>query len=286
MAITCLLFASSVYADGESRPATKGEMDFMRRVYGAFQQAAPRSGPAGWDETERAAGEVADRVFKGVESGPMRLHYQVKWMDTAKVEAARLKREEAALSPGAAPPQADQARQQRFEELAAQIGAAAERGDMKAMERLQREMDAVGKQMISPAEDAERQRKGEDKAMAPRDVYAKLFFTVNDSWLAFQDNYKGSNKQKPIDGNPAYRLDDNHYRENYVEWVEGNTCVVIGNWKPGARSGQKGVGSSMNLKAPHTRVQSVNVCAQAEPARARALLERIDWNPLKALLGN
>lgn len=289
VSVACLLLASPVWADGETRPATRAEMDFMHRVHAAFQKAAPRSGPGGWEETERSGGEVDDRVTKGAEGYPMRLAYHLKWVDSAKIEAARQKMEEIARDQAASPAAAtgpDPAQQRRYEELAAKIGAAAERGDVKTMERLQKEMEAVGQQMNRPFEESDRRIKAGSKAVAARDAYARLSIAVNESWISLPGASKGPLKQAPIAGNPVYRMNDESYPENYDEWVEGTTCVVLGPWKPANQGGEKGLAAGHKKKAPHTAVQSVNVCAQAEPARARALLEMVDWNTLKALLGN
>lgn len=281
--IACLLLASPVWADGETRPATKAEMDFMQGVYAAFEKACPENGPAGWEETERSAGEVTDRVPKGVEGYPMRLDYHLKWVNATKNEAVRQKKEEFVSDHAIGP---DPALQRRFEQLAAQIGAAAEKGDMKAMERLQKEMDVVGQKMNEPFEEGDRRVDAENKALAARDAYVKLSFAVNEPWLGFRDGSKGPVKQAPIAGNPAYRIHGERYLDNYAEWVEGTTCVVLGPWKLATQGGEKGVAATFKKKAPHTGVQTVNACAQAEPARARALLEQIDWNTLKSLLGS
>lgn len=287
--VACLLLASTVWADGESRSATKAEMDFMRKVYAAFQKAVPQSGPTGWEESERSKGEVEERVGVGAENYPMRLDYHLKWVDAAKNEAVRQKREELvskSAESSAVPAAPDPALQSRYEELAARIADAAVKGDLKTVERLQKEMDAVGQKMFNPHIEAEGRMNAENKALAARDAYARLSFAVNESWLAFQEDLKGPAKQAPIAGNPAYRLNDERYFDNHAEWVEGTTCVVIGPWKPATRGGEKGVAASHKKKAPHTQVQSVNVCAQAEPARARALLEKVEWNTLRALLSN
>lgn len=284
--VTCLFLASPVRADVESRPATEAEIVFMNKVHSAFLKAAPKSGPAGWEESERTSDDISDSVAKGVEGYPMRLDYQLKWVDSAKYDAARQKTEDFAGGHAAASTGADPALQLRYEQLAAKIGAAAEKGDMKAIERLQKEMDAVGQKMNKPFEEGERKVNAASKALAPRDAYAKLSLAVNESWLAFRNSSKGPAKQAPIAGNPVYRMNQEKYLDNHAEWVEGTTCVLLGSWKVANHKGEKGVAASHGKKVPHTLAQSVNVCVQAEPARARALLEQIDWSPLKSLLGS
>jgi hypothetical protein len=284
--IFSLFFASAtlVWADGHGRAATKAEKDFMRRVYLVMNKALPESGPDGWQEVERGEGKVTDKVTVGNELSPMRLSYGVRWEDAARIEAARLKRDERYMNPGNLPPNPDQSRQQHLEKLAAQAGAAAARGDMNTFQRLQKEIDELGSQMYAPANTVDRELAAEDKATTPRDVSAILNLTVNESQIAIQNTLNGPAKQTPVAGNPAYRLFGESFAESRIEWDEGQTCVLVGTWNPGSKAGQKVVGTVLNMKVPHTTVQNFAVCATAEPKRARELLERINWGVLKSAL--
>lgn len=286
LSIICLLLAtSSGRADGESRPATRAETDFIRIVYDVLQKAAPR-GPVGWEETERSDGAVPDQVPRDVETSPMRLEYHIKWVDAAKSKSMQKKKDELASNFATAPIEPDPALQKRYEELAAMIGTAAAKGDIQAAESLQKEMDAVGTRISNPAAEAEIRFKKAVRAAAARDLYIKLSLSVNESQLSFQEGLKGPSKHAPLSGNVVYRLNDESFSENHAEWVEGTTCVVLGPWNPVTKAGQKGLAANHLKRLPHTKVQSVSVCAQATSVRARAVLEMVQWSMLKTLLGN
>jgi hypothetical protein len=276
--------AALVMADGEGRAATKAEQDFMRRVYAVMKKAVPEKGPEGWQEIERDDGNIADSVGLGVESSPMLLYYSVAWEDSSRKEAARQQRESYNMNPENLPGGPDQSQQKSLEKLAIQAGDAAGRGDMKTFQRLQKEIDELGARMNAPADAADRRRSEKNKAMTPQDVSAGLRLTVNETRIAFQDDLKGPAKQAPVAGYPAYRLFDEAYFENTESWREGQTCVLVGSWKPDSKGGQKGAGAILNLKLPHTRIQNFSVCATAEPKRARALLGKVNWGVLKAAL--
>jgi hypothetical protein len=284
--LVCTMIAPAAlsWADGAGRPATKAEKNFMQRVYAVMNRALPASGPDGWQEVERGEAKVTDRVTVGTELSPMRLYYGVRWEDTARKEAARQKREERYMRPDNLPPNPDQSRQQRLEELAGQAAAAATRGDMNTFQKLQKEIDELGTQMYAPANTADRQRSDEDKATIPRDASVILNFTVNESRVAILNELNGPAKQEPIAGNLAYRLSGESFSETRIEWDEGQTCVLVGTWKPGSKAGQKVVSTILNMQVPHTTVQNFTVCATAESKRARSLLEKVNWGALKNAL--
>jgi hypothetical protein len=101
---------------------------------------------------------------------------------------------------GTAPGGPDPKLQARQEELANAMANAAQRGDMKAIERLQKEMDAVAKKMVAPGAELDSRLGTASKAAAGRDLYARLTFGVNELWIVFQDNLKGPVKQEMIGG--------------------------------------------------------------------------------------
>jgi hypothetical protein len=286
IALTALLLASTCWADGDTRAATGAETEFMRMVRNTLEKAIPASGPEGWSETERSASEVSKHVTQGAEAYPMKMDFRVKWEDSARIEIEKQKQDERLEAMAREMPKGpDPKLQARYNELAEGIGKAAEKGDFKGMERLQREMETVGKEMFAPTEDFDKRIKAESKAAAGRDLYVRLSLGINEAWLSLGHERKGPVKLDAIGGNKTYRMDNEEYSENYAKWVEGTTCVVIGPWKPSDKEQQKALTADLSKKVSHTRVQSAHACAEGTPTRANEVLKKVNWDVLKGLLG-
>jgi hypothetical protein len=82
--LTCLVFA-----DGDSRKPTQGEIEFNKTTMGALAKALP-AGPEGWD---KSGGSNLNSNLNAVYSEPnvpLRIEYYVAWKDNKKSQAAQM----------------------------------------------------------------------------------------------------------------------------------------------------------------------------------------------------
>lgn len=275
------LLPAPVRADGDSRPATAAETAFFRRVLPALAKAAP-PGPAGWELSEQSDTAPPRRMGVGTEVEPLRATYRLTWSDTARLRQAQ----EAQAAAGAAAMQrlsgeqstADQ--EKRMEELAQKLGAAAERGDAAEVKRLQAQMEEVSQAMAKVFERQDRELKAAMDPHQARDAEAALLITVN----VFGEDFIGRiTPEKPVAGLASYRQageDDPRYG-----WREGTTWVFLGpGWKLVKNEDSAHMENESRSELAHTEVQTMVVRVQADPKRARKLIEAMDWNALKALV--
>jgi hypothetical protein len=90
-AVLCFLAFSIVFADGDSRLATKGEKDFTQSVLNVFAKSA-LSGPEGWDQTsDTTVIEELERVTTGAEQQPLQVEYCIAWQDTKRINEGQEK---------------------------------------------------------------------------------------------------------------------------------------------------------------------------------------------------
>ncbi|MFH1060776.1 MAG: hypothetical protein V1797_19110 [Pseudomonadota bacterium] len=276
-----LLAALPATADGPSRPLSAAETAFFRRVLPALAQAAP-PGPAGWELSEQSDPAPPRRLGAGAEVEPLQAFYRVAWADAARLRQAQ----EAQAAAGTAAMQrqageqsaADQ--EQRLEVLGEKLGAAAERGDQAEMLRLQKQMEEVSQAMARVFERQDRELKAAMDPHQARDAEAGVTILVN----VFGEDFIGRvSPEKPVAGLAAYRQegeDDPRYG-----WREGTTWVFLGpGWKLIKTEDSAHMENEPRPELAHTEAQTIVVRVQADPRRARKLLEAMDWNALKALL--
>jgi hypothetical protein len=93
----------------------------------------------------------------------------------------------------------------------------------------------------------------------------------------------GFSQEAPVAGAEIKRLEDGGYKDS--GWTEGSSFGFLGTWTI-KRDGQM-VWMEAQKKAGilYTSVQAVVVRVRGEKNRARKVLESLDWNALKSLLG-
>jgi hypothetical protein len=116
--------------------------------------------------------------------------------------------------------------------------------------------------------------------MSARDVSIKVSIQVNEFSHGL---YESVVLDAPVAGGLTYRSQGEWTKDN--GWREGTTYVFLGKgWQ------MKTDGGTIETKAqkgiPPTAVQTIFVWVQADPARAKQVLEKIDWNALKKLIQN
>jgi hypothetical protein len=281
-----LISPAFINADGDSRPATKQEKDFYRQVKTTFSKAIPASGPAGWEEVERSVIEELKRV--GIAEGadeeqPFVVDYYVAWRDSKRKEAADEKAQQALNAQvQQQQSQPDNAEYSKLEKLADELGKAAEAGDMDKVSQLQAEMEKIAAKMnqIQSGNDTEQNQLQEK--MAPHDVDARISICAN---YLYEDFYSPVKQQTSIAGGLVYRTEGKYTRER--GWREGYTYVFLGkNWR------SKRDGDSVSMEAAPIKglsnltVQTITIKIQAAPARAKELINKINWELLKKLIKN
>ncbi len=293
MAWAILISPAFINADGESRPATKQEKDFYRQVKTTFFKAIPASGPAGWDEVERSVIEelrrvgIAEGAAVKIEVQPFVVDYYVAWRDSKRKEAADEKAQQALSAQvqqqQAQPDNAEYLKlEKKYEKLADELGKAAEAGDMEKVLQLQAEMEEIAAKInrIQSGNDTEQNRLQEK--MAPHDVDARVSICAN---YLYQDFYSPVKQQTSIAGGLVYRTEGEYTRER--GWQEGYTYVFLGkNWRY-KRNGDSGSMEAAPIKGlSNLTVQTVTVKIQAAPARAKELINKMNWELLEKLIKN
>jgi len=269
-----------VPADGESRPATPAEQEFVFRILTTFQQALP-TGPAGWDETRRTEVKRPERVTVGVEdSGPMMVDYGIGWLDQVKKEAfgARVAEIGANLKPVAQQPENIKL-QQKYEALATALGRAIEKGDMAEAQRIQKEMESVGQQLGAVYEAEGRQIEDAIAAAEPHDIKADVVLWANMNYVDLTDE---TTEEPAIAGGRVLRVHSEGRINN--TWQEGVTYVLFGSWRRVDNEGNPYWEAVPPADNAHLKVRTLLVRVQAEEARARQILQGMNWTALKGLL--
>ncbi|MBI5523579.1 MAG: hypothetical protein HY910_13200 [Desulfarculus sp.] len=257
-------------ADGDSRLATTQEKSFHSRVLGDLRTAAP-AGPAGWDLVDQTSITELDRVSTGLGKSPWPVTFRLSWQDSAQLRAA----DEKLLQGGVAllaQQKADQNAaqvQKQLEALNKELGAALKRGDHAEAQRIQERMAPLVGQLQEQHAQLDRKFQEIQKESQPTDARATLSIQVN----APHQEISG-----PLAEEPALR--------GHRVWRgQGFTLVLLGNWgldRPGANTTVFTAQTDAGL--PATTAQAVAVRLTADPARARQMLEALDWARLEGLL--
>ncbi len=272
----------AMWADGEVRPTTQAEKDYVLRVSRTFEASAPK-GPAGWEMVERTEVKAPRNTGINAENfGPMTVGYHVAWQDSGRIDAAkaRLDGKLAGLARETMNNHSADEGQARQDKLIAELTAALNRGDMAKAKALQAKLEKLGQQMKAAYEPQNRKLDKTIEANDPHDVRASVGFNCNEFDVSF---VSGEVTREPsLAGAKVVRY-HSEGRDNYG-WQEGITYVFLGNWSMGESGGVKAMVAAPAPKKPHTVVRTIVVSVKAEPRRARRLLEAVDWARLKTLL--
>lgn len=287
-----LVVPALVNADGESRPATREEKEFYKTVKTTLARALPANGPAGWDEVSRSVVEELvslgmGEVASAVGGLPLRVDYLVSWQDSEQIHAAEEETQKALFQQDVAQQaQPDSVELDKLygqmEKLGNELEKAINAGDMDKAMTLMVEMEEISAKIsgISEVKDTEQDELLEK--MASHDVKAGIFAVVNSFTEEF---YRPVKREDPIAGGLVYRSEGKFSPER--GWEEGYTFIFLGNnWKFIESDGYGFMEATVNKGLPNLTVQTVVVRIQADPARTRELMGKIDWGLLKGLINN
>lgn len=273
-----LLFApGALWADGESRPAMKAEKDFVLRVMTAFDKALPAA-PAGWQQAERTKVAAPERMGMGEEENPLRVFYQAQWRDQERLKAFDADAEAIGRTHAEkmAPSASEEVQQKQVERLAEALGAAVAKGDVAEVQRLQKKMEAAANALNQAYSERDARFTEAIRSREPHDVRVEIQIAANDLNVDLSHEFT---EEPPVAGAKVVRINDEGHTN--FGWQEGLTVAVLGKWR--LTRDHPGMAAEPDPGRPHTAVQTVVVGVRAEKARARRLLEGIDWAALKAL---
>lgn len=280
LALAALSVSVLARADSNTRPIRSPEKKAYLRVLAAFDKALPKA-PAGWTQFERTTVEAPDVMTEGAEEYPIRFDFLAKWQDPAKVKAEAALHEKAISGMAAkGPDTGSDALFAENEKLANAMGAAAERGDMKEMERLQKKMEANAVKLHAHNAPIDSARDADLAKSEVHDLEVQVSFIGNETEQRFAATEAAT--EPLLAGLLVYREGDGAMTS--YGWEEGTTYVFVGNWKASSEEGETVLSSAPRAGASYVGVQTIVVRVKAERKRARALLASMDWAALKALL--
>lgn len=277
-AVILLLLANvSALADGSSRKATVEEQGFHRRMQSVFTAALPAEPPAGWEMTERTEEAELEVVAEGIESGILGVEYSLEWTN---LNLRQQKDEAAAARIGEVvqeKPVSD-AQLQEYEQLAAKISDAAVAGDLATVQKLQQELErksALINQSYSRMDLKINEIQREEETV---DSYARIHLSANTLFR----NLEEKAERITVAGYPAFRTKGYHSSSN--GWIEASTTVFLGGkWFTPAGTSTYQFANEEN--APHTKLQSIVVRIEADPARTDTIVGQINWASLQREIG-
>ena len=272
VAVVTLAVGLFALADGDTRVASPAEKACAVKTLGILCGAIPPPA-AGWTVLRRSDPNPPSYVA-GTAQRPMALVCEQEWQDKGKIQAAQTAAMTAMsdVKPDKAAEANAAAAQKRFEKVMAAITAAAQKNDQAELKRLQPEMEAASK---AYQEAAQAQNKGMMDAIAKgkaTDVSVKIRVEVN----AGYEFLEVTSQEALAAGVTGYRV-AGHGDE------EGTTWAFLGPWQiTKDRSSTRF--QIRPLEGPSCRVVSVILRVDAAQPRALAILQKVDWTALKALV--
>ena len=276
-----MFISSLVFADGETRKATQKEKDFYRMVMETLIKALP-AGPEGWGEEKNQFAEL-ELVTPDCEKYPFRVSYGASWNDDTRRQTADEEIQkvlEPKMMSNTSNPELKKLSEQN-DKLAKEFGDAAGKNDKPTVERLQKEMEALSKKFQAIIDANDKEYDGIREKMSARDVSIKVSIQVNEF---SQGLYESVVQDAPVAGCLTYRSQGEWTKDN--GWREGTTYVFLGKGWQLKTDGGTYIETKAQKGIPSIAVQTIIVWVQADPARAKQVLEKIDWNVLKKLIQN
>lgn len=274
-----VLAAMTARADGDMRPATAAERAFLKKAEGVVCAALP-PGPAGWEVAERPEREPFDQVSAGAARHPMEVRCFIAWRDTARLRQAQSRLMEEAVPLVSKGPAADQeALMDQMSALGEKFAAAINKNDTAGAQRIQKEMEAVGAKLRTIGEAQNKAYEGVAQRNAAKDAEAEVLLVINHREETLPE---GSVLEAPLQGAKVYRIEEGEFSGG--TWREGTTVAFLGAWTLAKESWGTMMRPSHAPGAPGTSVQNVYIRIKGDKARARKLLEGVDWAALKGLM--
>jgi hypothetical protein len=276
-----LLISSLVFADGETRKATQKEKDFYRMVMETLIKALP-AGPEGWSEEKNQFTEL-ELVTPGCEKFPFRVDHGLSWNDVTRKQEADEK-----IQKVLAPKMMSNTSNPEYkiltdhgEKLAKEFGEAVGKNDKTTIERLQNEMELNTKKLKVILDANDKEFNDIMEKMSARDVSIKVSIQVNEFSYGL---YETVVQAASVAAGLTYRSQGEWTKNN--GWNEGTTFVFLGKGWQLKTDGGTYIVTKAQKEIPSTAVQTISVSVQADPVRAKQVLEKIDWNALKKLIQN
>ncbi len=273
-AVVCVTVASAM-ADGESRPATSLEKNYVLNVMKKFDKAMPK-GPDGWAETERTEVKEPERMGVGAAMGPMRVYYRAKWENQAAKAAAQERMIEQSRSIQMPDQTAMNAMNAEIETLTRKMMEAVQKGDMATVEKLQKKTEAISEKQRSAYKSTDDQMRKIQQSQ-PTDVEIDIQFAANQ----FEETLHQAVRQSPVNGVPVYRVDE----KNQDTPRPGTSYIFLGDWLPRDQPEYLLIRAEPRADMPPASVQTIMVTVRGDDVRARQMIKAIDWEGLKGLLG-
>ncbi len=271
--------ALTTWADGDMRPATAAERAFLKKAEGVVCAALP-PGPAGWAVTERSEREPFDQVSAGAARHPMEVRCFIAWQDQARRRQAQSRLlEESTPLVSQGPGEEQEALMDRMNALGEKFAAAINKNDTAEVQRIQKEMEAVGQKLRAIGEAQNKAFQSVARKNAAKDAEAEVLLVINSREETIPE---GSVREAPVQGATVYRIEEGEFVSD--AWREGTTVAFLGAWTLAKESWGTLMRPSHKPGAPGTSVQNVFVRIKADKVRARKLLEGVDWASLKGLM--
>ena len=266
--IVCL----SALADGDTRPATSSEMAWAKKTLAVLSSAIGQP-PASWVVSGRSDAEPP-HFLSGSAPRPMELVCEQRWEDRARKQRAQTDAMTAMadVKPDKAAEANAAAAEKRFQSVMAAVTAAAQKNDQAELKRLQPEMDAASKAYQAAM-------MAQNKGML--DAAAKGQATDADAKVRVETNSRYEYLQ--VAGQVAVGPGITGYHVKGSGDNLGTTWVFLGPWQI-SKDGSSTRFQLPQLTGPSCSVVTVKVQVEADQARAKGILEKVDWAALKALI--
>jgi hypothetical protein len=274
-----LLFCTGLAFAGWRQP-TAEENAFHDNTLRTIAAALPTC-PAGWRLTVKSDMRPLEKVAVGTEKAPFPLVYAFNCVQFEKSNAGEARTLKAMGNYTLAhkeDSQADALNKER-QRLAQEIGKAAGRNDLAAMERFTKELDAVDARLnaVDDAHSRELDRLRAANEAHDSELYIKV--EVNTFYQAFDKMSPAA----PVAGVPVYRI-PGHHLEN-EGWAEEMNYVFLGKGlRMVALSNTSVLKRAAAPKPPYPSAQLIQVTVTADPPTSRQILESINWQSLQALI--
>lgn len=276
-----MVISSLVFADGETRKATQKEKDFYRMVMETLIKALP-DGPEGWREEKDQFTEL-ELVTPDCDKYPFRVSYGVSWTDDTRKQAA-----DEEIQKGLASKMMNNTSNTEYiklmeqnDKLAKEFADAAGKNDQPTVERLQKELETNAKKIHAITDANDKESDGIMEKMSAHDVSIQVGIQVNEFSHAL---YETVVQDAPVAGGLTYRSQGVWIKDK--GWREGTTYVLLGKGWQLKTDGGTSFETKERKGIPSITVQAIIVWVQADPSRAKQVLEKIDWSALKKLIQN
>jgi hypothetical protein len=213
------------------------------------------------------------------EKYPLQVFYQQSWRHPGRLEEYR-KKEELLISEMAGAMKNDQKSMaglmRELEELSSRFAKALEKKDTAAAERIQKQMDELGKKISQRGESQSREMAVKQRQIKPKDARVRFRIQVNSSGTDISW-YK---RDALISGIQSYRRETDDVNSS----TEGEYLVFLGAFKVRGDGSSSWIELQADPAVASTAVQSVLIYVAGDKAHTRQLLESLDWTGLKKLL--